>query len=396
MRICMLSSDFLPNVGGVTAHIVGLSKALARLGHSVDVVKPEVVWGWRPNVHEPLDGILVHRLRIPRIPKLTGRLYARLASRRLQRLAAQRRYDLLHWHTLWPDADLARCSGVGIRLFTNHSSHYLEWMRTDAGRKMARTVLSSAQRVIASSRELANATEEAGFPGDRVHHIPNGVNTDRFTPRGDGQIIRSRCHIPADAVVFICARRLENKNGVIFWAKAIPQILRSVRRPVHFLFVGDMRPGPDSERDQILAELRRLADPKPWTFVGAVPNADMPQYYAAADISVLPSLVESTSITSLESMACGLPLIGTRVGGIPEIIAEGETGLIVEPASSDVLSRAALALCGDDAGRAKMGMMARRIVEARFGWPAIARQTLGVYETAMTEGPTSVVCSGDA
>ena len=114
-------------------------------------------------------------------------------------------------------------------------------------------------------------------------------------------------------------------------------------------------------------------------FAGRMPNLEMPKYYAASDIVVLPSLKEATSIAGLEAMACGKPLVGANVGGIPQIIADGETGILVPPKNSESLSCAIVSLLIDDEKRTTIGLNARKRAENEFSWQVIARKTQKVY-----------------
>jgi glycosyltransferase involved in cell wall biosynthesis len=118
-------------------------------------------------------------------------------------------------------------------------------------------------------------------------------------------------------------------------------------------------------------------------FLGAVPNSSMPEIYRACDVAVLPSLAEATSIAGLEAMACGLPLVGTNVGGIPAIVADGVSGLLVPPADPDALA-GALDRLVDNAGlRRAMGEAGRCSAQGNFSWPIIARRTAAAYEACL-------------
>jgi glycosyltransferase involved in cell wall biosynthesis len=105
----------------------------------------------------------------------------------------------------------------------------------------------------------------------------------------------------------------------------------------------------------------------------------MPEVYRACDISVLPSWREATSITGLESMASGLPLVATRVGGIPELVEEGETGLLVAPRDPGALGAAIASLVEAPERRREMGRRARARAVSRFAWSAIAADTAALY-----------------
>ena len=123
-------------------------------------------------------------------------------------------------------------------------------------------------------------------------------------------------------------------------------------------------------------------------FLGSVANSEMPDLYRAADLSVLPSLAEATSIAGLEAMATGLPLVGTDVGGIPTIIEDKATGLIVPPRDPDAMANALGQLISDADLRRRMGAAARAKVEREFTWPVIVRKTVEVYRACLDRART--------
>jgi glycosyltransferase involved in cell wall biosynthesis len=120
---------------------------------------------------------------------------------------------------------------------------------------------------------------------------------------------------------------------------------------------------------------------EPFTrFVGAVPNAQINSYLGASDLVVLPSLMEATSISGLEAMSASRPLVGTRVGGIPELIEEGVTGLLVEPASAEALAEG-IVRAYRELDLAEAGRLARRKVEEEFTWSRLAKKTVEFYQS---------------
>lgn len=114
-------------------------------------------------------------------------------------------------------------------------------------------------------------------------------------------------------------------------------------------------------------------------FLGNVANVNMPPIYRSADILVLPSFMKETSITVLESRACGLPLVGTRVGGIPVLIDDESTGLVVEPGDPAGLAQAIHHLAADADLRHSMGERVRQRTADLFSWNRIADETVAIY-----------------
>jgi len=362
MRIGLISADFAPNVGGVAAHVVELGKALSCAGHEVHVItlplggmrQPTALW----------QGMHVHRPNIPR-----GKpLYSWMLARWLKRFISKNPLDIVHVHGLRP-LEATRNLYIPV-IFTNHTSGFLQ--RIEKGpaelRKMASRLMHVSQ-VLAPSEELCEATRKTGYPGP-VTFISNGVDTERFKP--DRSNNRKKWNIAEDEVIVLLARRLVEKNGVVIFAEAVAQ-LKGL--PVRLVFAGD---GPEKAKVEAILKANGLFERA--IFLGNVPNPAMPDIYNAADISVLPSFMEATSITGLESMACGIPLVGTSVGGIPTLISEGENGLLVPPGEPVILGGAIKQLVTDKALRDTLGAKARMRAEERFSWRRIADDTANIYQ----------------
>jgi glycosyltransferase involved in cell wall biosynthesis len=361
MRIGLITADFYPNVGGVAAHVVELGRALAKLGHSVDVITRPL--GEQRQRTSELHGMSVHR---PPVPK--GKpLFTWLMRTWLKVFLQRESLDVLHIHGLRP---LEATVGLDLPvIFTNHTSGFLKRIEKGpaARRKMTRR-LAHIAHVLAPSDELVAATRAVDYPGP-VDFIPNGVDATRFTPGPTGQ--RAVWKVAEDEVVVLLARRLVEKNGVVVFADAVTRLQNASR----IVFAGD-----GAERPKVEQILRDGGCLDRCVFLGNVPNPDMPDIYRAANISVLPSFMEATSITGLESMACGLPLVGTRVGGIPTLIRHEETGLLVDSHDPAGLAQGLDRLIADRNLRVTMGQAARQRAVAHFAWEQIAAQTVEVYQ----------------
>lgn len=382
MKVLMVSTDFLPNIGGIAAHVDGLCQGLQHNQAEVQLIVPGFAPSWCHSAHA-VDSSFpypVWRLALPRLLRLS-RLYP------FWTVAWLRRHsffgaDLLHWHTF--DQRTVRWLRSLPRVFTNHTSHFLQFEADPARRHLARRILAPAETVICPSDELAEATTRCGFPAERTHVVYNGVDTQRFSPDQDGTETRRRYGIGEKDVVFLCPRRLEKKNGVTYWVEAIPEIVRQTPNTCRFLFVGDyVVNDPYSARTEVLAAIRALDMGDRIIFAGAVAPADMPTVVAASDVVVLPSLQEATSIAGLEAMASGKPLVGTNVGGIPTILADGETGFLVPPREPAALAAAALRLLAEPSLRHRLGANARTRAVAEFGWDRVGGRTIEVYRQVL-------------
>jgi glycosyltransferase involved in cell wall biosynthesis len=166
----------------------------------------------------------------------------------------------------------------------------------------------------------------------------------------------------------IITRRMVEKNGVIYLARAMRHMKN---RSLKLLFIGD---GP--EQDAVRAELDTHFAGR-YTMPGAMSHAEIVPYYSAADLSILPSLMEATSISCLEAMAAGLPIICTNVGGLPFLVEDGVNGFLAKPADPQSLAHCLERLLVDD--MEAMGRASQRAVDEKFSWATIASQTIDAY-----------------
>jgi glycosyltransferase involved in cell wall biosynthesis len=378
MNILLLTSDFLPNVGGMATHAHELARAHVGNGHLVHLVHP--VYGTGEQRVEQLDGITVHKLFIDRqTPKIKHLVYIRTVRAYIRALLKRQPFDVLHWHDLTPNCWTTRgLHGALPLVWTNHTSNYLEMYESAAGRLKIRAWLGHADAVISPSRELHEKSAVTGIPSTRNFYIPNGVDAEKFQPGQDFGVIDKDYGLDPSRPVIICPRRLEPKNGVEYFIRSVP-LLRATHPDVQFLVVGGGFPDERRRFEELLRDAGQLHDV---FFTGNVPNTAMPRFYALSTIAVLPSLMEATSISGLEAMASGLPLVGTRVGGIPEIIEDGRSGVLVDPRSPEQLADAFRKLLDDATLRNTLGNGARLRVESTFAWPEIAKRTVEVYELA--------------
>ena len=308
LRVLLVTSEFPPDVGGIGSHVAELARGLASEVDRVTVVHPQ-------SFGSKLPGKDMQAFKVDRPRLIKGEpFYGAMLHRWLAREHAHKPFDLVHVHGVRP---LSATRGLRVpTVFTNHSSGFLARLKASPRRqKRTAALMQHVASLIAPSDELVEAAQTLGYRGPATM-IPNGVDPDRFVPGASP--IRARLGIGVDETVILLARRLVEKNGVTWFARALgPLKDRSFKVVVA---------GEGAERagmEAILAESGMLDRT---IFLGSVANTAMPDLYRAADLSVLPSLAEATSIAGLEAMACALPLVGTNVGGIPTIIEDKATG----------------------------------------------------------------------
>jgi L-malate glycosyltransferase len=194
-------------------------------------------------------------------------------------------------------------------------------------------------------------SEDRRVPAAKTRTIRYGVDTDRFRPES-GTAVRRSLRLSGKGPVFGTIARLTEQKGHRYLLEAASRALR-LRPDLNFVFAGD---GP--LRDSLTARARSLGIGDRVRFLGY--RTDVAALLAAFDVFTLPSLYEGLPNAVLEAMACGKPVVATAVDGTPEVVAEGETGLLVPPRDPDRLSGALLRLAGDARLRSRMGAEARR------------------------------------
>jgi len=360
----MVSLDFPPTVGGIAAHVYELSRALGDAGHRVCVVTRQLPS--QTDAFVKRGSMDIYRLRL----RWAAPLYGGQINRFIRKKLPDVQPDIIHVHGMTP-LEGYNIKGVPL-VYTNHTSGYLERVRKGGFRRMAllRRLLAKPRLFLAPSRELL----EVPFPiAAETAYIPNGVDATkyRFDARARSEI-RSSMGLRDEHVLGILTRRLVAKNGVIHLAGAT-RFLSDER--LRLLLIGN-----GSEFDNVSACLEQHFEDR-FTMLGAKRHDEIIPYYSAADFSILPSLMEATSISGLEAMATSLPLVGTRVGGIPDLIEEGKNGFLCNPADEEDLAEKINALLAVDFK--VFGARSREMVESNFAWPQIARRTLEAYETVL-------------
>jgi glycosyltransferase involved in cell wall biosynthesis len=373
MRLILLSGDLtLPPYGGIATHVLGLGGALAAAGHTVRVVAPE--YGYTDEVLEH-DGLPVHRVRAdgPRFLR-----YAKLVRRTRRALSATIREleaDVLHVHDFLLGPPISRPFGRRLPVvFTNHTSNFLDLAPYAHGRWFLRRLIGRPHGVISVSPELQRASEL--LRPARRELIPSGVDPGRFqvvdaAARGLRAELGLGPHHPLIAYV----GRIHPVKGLDVLLDAFAR-LRPAHPGARLMLVGD---GLPAHERGLRAGIRERGLEEHVALPGRVAHGTLPTYYSAADVVCLPSRMEATSLTGLEAMACGRPLVATRVGGLPLIVKDGVNGLLAPLGDPDALAAALSRLLGDAALRERMGEAGRSRVLAEFSWDAVAGRTLDFY-----------------
>ncbi len=318
------------------------------LGESGPVADEITSLGWPVTVLNKPRG-----LRPSHVLKL-ARLFSRLGT------------HVVHSHNNDPllyAALATRFAGVPVHIQTRHGQAIGTSRRH---RTAVRLASLFARRVVCVSNDSGRVAAREGIPARKLLTVHNGIDTERFGYAGP------RLNGPAVMV----ARMVPAKGGDV-QLRAVPQILR-VRPDFRLCVVGDGVALPG-----LIEQARALGVASAVQFMGEISN--VAAVLASASLFVLPSHSEGVSLTILEAMARGLPVVTTRVGGSPELVDDPATGLLIPPGDPDALAAAVLSIWADPTRGEQMGRAGRERVERHFDVRTMTRQYEALYRELLTE-----------
>jgi alpha-maltose-1-phosphate synthase len=384
LRVALLTREYPPEVyGGAGVHVTYLAR---ELGPLVDVTvhcqgadRPDAV------AHRPWD-LLASANAALQVVSADLSMAAALST---PGGSAQ----LVHSHTWYANLGGHLASMLyGIpHVMTMHSLEALRpWKAEQLGGGYQvstwceRTSAASAAAVVAVSdgmrADILSAYPE--IPPERVRVIRNGIDTDEYRPDpGTGVLERYGIDRTRPYVIFV---------GRITRQKGVPVLLRAASGLIPEAQLVLLAGAADTPEQ--LAEVTELVDGLRATRTGVfwipemLPKPEVIQLLTHATVFAIPSVYEPLGIVNLEAMACGTAVAGSRTGGIPEVVADGETGLLVPPGEPGPLADALNVLLRDPGRARAMGEAGRKRVVAEFGWPAIAAQTADLYAELVRGG----------
>jgi glycosyltransferase involved in cell wall biosynthesis len=378
-RVLFLSESFHPVLGGGETHIRSLGAALVAAGDCATVVTRRGERSW-PATEQLDDGIRIVRVA-PAGPGRVGKyLMVPAALRAVAREAA--RHDVLVVRGTrvlgLPGVVTGRLFGLGTVLQPEINGELdgtaftwgKRWAAGPAGWLVRALValrnpwLRDADRFVAMSRLIRQEMLAAGVDPDRVALIPHGVDTARFRP-AEGEersALRSGLKIPSGVVAAYTGRLLRGK-GLEILIEAFAAVAAE-RADLQLLLVGSGEGQSLSVEPELRRRVGQLGLASRVLFAGRSDRVE--DWLRAADLFVFPSLYEALGISLVEAAACGLPAIGSRTGGIVDVIEDGSSGLLVPPGDGAALAQALRALATDAGRRQAMGAHARTLALARF------------------------------
>jgi len=396
MRVLYLTNEFPPHIyGGAGVHVEYLSKEVSSL---IDV---EVRSFHEQASHEGrlwVQGTKIDGSQFSQCPKeLVSPLKALSTCLAFNGQGVDA--DIVHCHTWYTHFGgiLAKLLYGTPLVITVHSLEPLRpWKREQIGRGydascwVEKTALEMADAVIAVSQSTRNEVLELfDVKSERLHTIANGIDTQQYHPVEDKACL-SRYGIDSARPYVLFVGRMTRQKGLLYLLKAAERIDPSLQI---VLCAGDSdTPELQAEIEALVRELQSRRPGLVW-IPEMISREETIVLYSQAAVFCCPSIYEPFGIINLEAMACGTPVVASAVGGIPEVVLDGETGLLVDPrlsaipphdpenadAFAEQLAMAINRVASEPGLAEKMGKVGRQHVIDHFSWQSIAKQTVALY-----------------
>lgn len=394
MKILLVTHNFPRHADDMAgAFLLALARGQQALGHEVRVLAPhgaglaerEVVGGvdvvryrygtdqaetlaYAGTMHEQALGSWAARWRLVQ--------FLRASRRALRRECAAFQPDVLHVHwwvpggfAFWP----GNARGVPVVL-TSHGTDLFLLDRFPAARSLAAPIFRAARQVTVISSPLLERVQRLGVPASRITVLPMPVSAERFAPP---------LHNVRDAGRMLFVGRLIERKGAEYAIRAVGD-LRRQGRAVRLTVIGD---GP--ERTRLVALIEELGLRQAVDLAGALPHDAIADHYRTASLLLMPAVTdwkgeqEGFGMVLVEAMASDLPVVATRSGGIPDVVTDGVTGLLVPERDAVALAAAAARLLDDPALSTRLADAARADLDRRFSPASLATGFDAVYRRAL-------------
>lgn len=401
LKVCMLTTSF-PRFTGDSAgtFIYSLAFLLSQKGIRLEIIAPHdpgsrffEKWG---NIHIhrfpyffPLkyqrlcyrDGLL-NNLRNSRLAAVQVPFFVLAEFLYLLWIIKKTKTDLVHAHWSVPQGFLSILAKYVLKIPCVISLHGSDvfGLRHPIFKTLNKLVIRHADACTANSLATAKTAQATGASGN-LKIVPMGVDPRGFQKSAEADELKKKHQL--DAEVILSVGRLIDLKGTEYLIKALPAVLLRFPR-AKALIIGS---GP--RKNQLLDLAKNLRLEENIVFIDQIPHVELIEYYAVADVFVLPSIInpkgetEGFGVVLLEAMACGLPVIGSDVGGIPDIIENGETGLLARQKDPQHLSHQLLRVLSDADLKEKLVGNARKLIETRFSWEIVAGRFIEIYRAAL-------------
>ena len=394
-----LDQPSIGDAGGMNIYVLESAQRMAAMGVSVDIFTRRTDSA-QPDIVEISPGVRVRHFDCGHGTLTKEQLPVHISglSQEFSRIMRTENYDVIHSH-YWLSGKVAMPAAKELGIPLVHTMHTMARVKNlnlaegETPEPMIR-VQGETQVVAAASALIANTDAEAASLvslydacPDTVHVVSPGVDLYTFTPGESRSVARDLIGQPQDALIVSFVGRIQPHKGPEVLIRATSELVKHTPLLRHKLIVNIVggASGANTEEVDRLKELTTwLAIDDVVRFSPPIPREDLPKWYRAADLVVVPSYSESFGLVALEAQACGTPVIATAVGGLRTAVADGISGVLVDghdpKAWSSVISR----LLQEPQRRVLLSMGAVEHA-SHFGWDVTARGTLDIYDVVISD-----------
>jgi len=390
MNICFVTPEYFPISGGTGAYVYYLSQYLQKLGHNVHVVARH-----SEDSEDIVDGVDVHYRKGKGNAVTRYWRFARSASSKIKELNEKIGLDIIHANLpLVPSFAIPKESARAL-VCAVHSTWKGEAVVTKRDnpknlnpnekmmlrfnfmlRSYEKKLMNRSDALIAVSKyTFSELTELYGIDEKKIFVIYNGVDINKFKPRVNKAELKREFSLEEKQKTVLFVGRLYHRKGLEILLHSIPPVLQEFS-DVKFAISGT----GFKEKEESLRKLaKKLKIEEQVKFLGYIPDEKLPFLYSASDIFVLPAIYENFPFAILEAQATGLPVISTKVGGIPEFLTDNENGFLIDPGDPTQLTQKVLTLLQDQQLAKEMGKRGRKLIKDKLSWRLITSQVIGLY-----------------
>jgi D-inositol-3-phosphate glycosyltransferase len=394
-----LDQPGIGDAGGMNIYVLESAQRMAAMGVSVDIFTRRTDAA-QADIVEISPGVRVRHFDCGHGTLTKEQLPIHISglSQEFSRIIRTENYDVIHSH-YWLSGKVAMPAAKELGIPLVHTMHTMARVKNlnlaegETPEPMIR-VQGETQVVAAANALIANTDAEGASLvslydacPDTVHVVSPGVDLYTFTPGESRGVARAHIGQPADALVVSFVGRIQPHKGPEVLIRATSELVKHTPLLRHRLIVNIVggASGANTEEVDRLKELTTwLAIDDVVRFTPPVPREELPQWYRAADLVIVPSYSESFGLVALEAQACGTPVVATAVGGLRTAVADGISGVLVDghdpKAWSSVISR----LLQEPQRRVLLSMGAVEHA-SHFGWDVTARGTLDIYDLVISD-----------
>jgi D-inositol-3-phosphate glycosyltransferase len=394
-----LDQPGIGDAGGMNIYVLESAQRMAAMGVSIDIFTRRTDSA-QPDIVEISPGVRVRHFDCGHGTLTKEQLPIHISglSQEFSRIMRTENYDVIHSH-YWLSGKVAMPAAKELGIPLVHTMHTMARVKNlnlaegESPEPMIR-VQGETQVVAAANALIANTDAEGASLvslydacPDTVHVVSPGVDLYTFTPGESRSTARDQIGQPQDALVVSFVGRIQPHKGPEVLIRATSELVKHTPLLRHKLIVNIVggASGANTEEVDRLKELTTwLAIDDVVRFTPPVPRVDLPQWYRAADLVIVPSYSESFGLVALEAQACGTPVVATAVGGLRTAVADGISGVLVDghdpKAWSSVISR----LLQEPQRRVLLSMGAIEHA-SHFGWDVTARGTLDIYDLVISD-----------